>query len=438
MQAYNPFASRSFRIVVWIPVALALLAGCAADPPVERGAREGLPPDAPEEILSWRHRILPREDYARLAEEWEQFAIDHPRSVRALVEWGDALRYSGRSEEAKSAYARAFRLDSTHAAAIAAHVANVLIHEFDAADWDLAHDRLVRAVDADPSYAETYYPLWSVALQRGDDDLAARSLRSMVEVGDMPRPLFDCGYNMIAGSPRDAIILTNGDNDTYPPLAVQAVLGTRPDVAIVNLSLLNTKVYLRHLRDRGIPFGWSEEEIERLEHGPAGRIGEQAQRRLHERLEAEGWPRSLFYSVTVPAGNRALPARGKLEGLLHRIAPIPDSAPAPEEGECDLDRTRLLFDAFYRIDSMTDPLIDWERESGVARLGMNYAALLAKVGNGLLDQDPAEPGGRYLHRAVSILAFHGNRAAAREVLEEWERRDPDSPLLARSRSLLDS
>ncbi|UTW60998.1 hypothetical protein KFE98_13335 [bacterium SCSIO 12741] len=49
----------------------------------------------------------------------------------------------------------------------------------------------------------------------------------------------------------NAILLTNGDNDTYPLLYVQAQYGIRTDVMVANLSLLNTNRYIEHLR-RGV------------------------------------------------------------------------------------------------------------------------------------------------------------------------------------------
>ena len=90
----------------------------------------------------------------------------------------------------------------------------------------------------------------------------------MVETGDMPRPLLDYGYNMIAGAPPNAIILTNGDNDTYPPLAMQVLRGLRPDVAIVNLSLLNTTWYIRYQRDHGVPIPLTDAVIDTLRMKP--------------------------------------------------------------------------------------------------------------------------------------------------------------------------
>lgn len=58
--------------------------------------------------------------------------------------------------------------------------------------------------------------------------------------------------NYLASCPLNSVLFTNGDNDTYPLLYVQKVLGYRTDVLVVNFSLLNTARYIQYLR-RGVP-----------------------------------------------------------------------------------------------------------------------------------------------------------------------------------------
>ena len=75
----------------------------------------------------------------------------------------------------------------------------------------------------------------------------------------------DMGMNYLVGLGENAIIFTNGDNDTFPLWYVQEVEGFRTDVRLVNLSFLQTEWYLDNLllpahESTPIPVNWAREQ----------------------------------------------------------------------------------------------------------------------------------------------------------------------------------
>ncbi|HEU4364981.1 MAG TPA: DUF2723 domain-containing protein, partial [Candidatus Krumholzibacteria bacterium] len=131
--------------------------------------------------------------------------------------------------------------------------------------------------------------------------------------------------NMLVCLEPNAVLFTNGDNDTFPLWYIQEVEGYRKDVRVVNLSLLNTPWYIKQCRDNEpkVPIAWKDEQIDALTMVPSKDgwllVRDQAMDHI---LRTNKFQRPIYFAVTIPSSTFA-PYREimEMEGLAYKVVP---------------------------------------------------------------------------------------------------------------------
>lgn len=102
---------------------------------------------------------------------------------------------------------------------------------------------LEKAYKLRPQFTELYEELVVYYELTGDIDKRNYFVKMLYDGRSLAPQLFDFGYNLLMSLDNNAVILVGGDNDTYPLWILQAVMGIRTDVTIMNTGLIFNDAY---------------------------------------------------------------------------------------------------------------------------------------------------------------------------------------------------
>ncbi len=253
----------------------------------------------------------------------------------------------------------------------------------------------------------------------------------------------DYSYNILQSCPRDAILFTNGDNDTYPLWYLQVVEGLRQDVRVVNLSLLNTPWYVAELRDRDprVPIALTDNELDSfgvamvagdstwtlagLQWTVPGNVPIRPQDQLIAHIvAANNWQLPLCFAITVPTENQAwFDEHLQLQGFAFRLV--------REGPSVEIERTLENLVEVFRYRGITDPRI--YKDTDTAELLHNYRVVYSELAQQMLRRGEVEQawgvlqfgdekvdlsGPDYVLLRALVTQVRGDTLAAREMIAD--------------------
>ncbi len=239
------------QIALYISYLVFLLSSCG----ITSGQAE-----TPQPVPRIVYEIYPNEWYLAQQKIWKREIEKNPRNAEAWHNYYNAVRYA-RFEETIDTPSKKERLSQIirdMEQAIPDSYELYLLRFKTEADFGNI-DLIRKAHQLRPDAAEPYYDLIVDAEINGNRRQVHQYYEKLHTTRDIPQWLLDYNYNVLMSLKPNAILFTNGDNDTYPIRMLQEVFAVRRDVLVMNINLSAIKGYFTHkLTSRKINFDYAD------------------------------------------------------------------------------------------------------------------------------------------------------------------------------------
>ena len=399
-------------------------------PTTERGA---------EAKLADAYRLLYALKFDSARTTYQELVRSLPTSAEAHHGLSMAYRYTGMRDTALTEARTALELDPDATGVLLNYADLVLPIRTGDIPGKSATERfaesersnLKAAASTHPLSAHAHTTLWASYMAQGRWSDARLQAAELGRLNYYQQPLIDFGHNLLAGLALNAILFTNGDNDTYPPSVLQQMTEPfRPDVTIANLSLLNSPAVVKMMKDSfGVPVSLTDAEIAALapKTGPDGKSILLPSQQVVANIiaNASKIDRAVYFAVTVSKEMTAPYADWLVnEGLVNRVAELTPVVTV------DFDRITENLDKNYRLD-WPKQLPAWPQNMSpitrmIAPLAVNYASIYAQLASRYDSLGQKKQEDAAWLEAVTWMMRGERKDLASTVVDEWLEHSPDN------------
>lgn len=224
-------------------LALALL----ADQPLKAQVNSPAAESMPQQVIALDVAPLKKSEYSELSVEWKVRAEANPFDENAWLNYYKAERYKHYSANGSGISNDVQKRLNGILASMEKNLAGSFAFEYcsylNGNKSNAAYVHLRSAYAKNPGATELIDDMLSDAIIRRDEAAIQQFTAALSHSGIYSASEVEYSKNVLNSIEKNAVLITNGNVDTYPILLIQRLQNFRTDVKVISLDFLNNETY---------------------------------------------------------------------------------------------------------------------------------------------------------------------------------------------------